>query len=62
MVGRAAGGVNSARGRGETLTIILKIVLENTDDFRWLAMLLGTGQSSPPREIEIQDSKTADAA
>lgn len=44
------------------LTIILKIVLENTDDFRWLAMLLGTGQDSPPRELEIQDSKTADAA
>ena len=26
------------------LTIILKIVLENSEDFRWLAVMLGTGK------------------
>jgi hypothetical protein len=25
------------------LTIILKIMLENSEDFRWLAVMLGTG-------------------
>ena len=27
------------------LTIIVKIVLENTEDLRWVAILLGTGQA-----------------
>ena len=35
------------------LTIIVKIVLENTDDLRWVAILLGTGQggaTNPERD------------
>ena len=35
------------------LTIIIKIILENTEDLRWLAILLGTGQgaaTTPERE------------
>ena len=38
------------------LTIIVKIILENTEDLRWLAILLGTGQvdtAIPARETEL---------
>ena len=38
------------------LTIIVKIILENTEDLRWLAILLGTGQvdtATPARETEL---------
>ena len=30
------------------LTVILKIMLENTEDFRWIAVLLGGGVTSRP--------------
>ncbi len=38
------------------LTIIVKIILEHTEDLRWLAILLGTGQGGaaiPERETEL---------
>ena len=38
------------------LTIIVKIILANTEDLRWLAILLGTGQvdtATPARETEL---------
>ena len=38
------------------LTIIVKIILANTEDLRWLAILLGTGQvdtTTPARETEL---------
>jgi len=37
------------------LTIIVKIMLENTTDFRWLAILLGSGKQSS-LEAESGDS------
>ncbi len=41
------------------LTIIVKIILENTDDLRWLAILLGTGPPDVaiPKPVTVRGAK-----